>query len=375
MDYDVIIAGGSFAGLAAAVQLRGKRVLMVEPHEIGAVQTSACGTLLAVLEATGTLDSLLQVHDHFVINLEDRPYEFPLLYPFCTFDFRIFCDRLFHQADVELVRASVLGHQDHTVHTTQGAFEAEILMDATGWRAELATNARRRAEPHTGKSFGLETVVPLAKQGLHFHYDRRKLGGYNVGWLFPTGEFSRIGFGSYRGETRLNMALKDYAVEYFGNSPDGIHGGYWPYRRQPSVTGNVFRIGDSAGQCLPLSGEGIRPALFFGALAGSLARRVLEGETSLPDALEMYRERNNRRHFAAPHYLLLAAQKIVPALPIGWMKGIAGAIRRPENINPLMQLYWKVINPHALAQLWRGVGSSVPVHLQTSLEDPERSAL
>lgn len=375
MNYDVIIAGGSFAGLAAAIQLRGKRVLMVEPHEIGAVQTSACGTLLGVLEATGTMDSLLQVHDHFVINLEDRPYEFPLPYPFCTFDYRIFCDRLFRQADVELLYASVLGHQDHTVHTTKGVFDAEILMDATGWRAELATNARRRAEPHTGKSFGLETVIPLAKQGLHFHYDKKKLGGYNVGWLFPTGESSRIGFGSYRGETRLNAALKDYAVNYFGNSPDGIHGGYWPYRRQPAVTGHVFRIGDSAGQCLPLSGEGIRPALFFSALAGCLARRVLNGELRLSNALDIYQERNNRRHFAAPHYLMLAAQKIVPALPMGWMKWLASLIQHPENINLLMQLYWKVINPDALAQLWRGAGSSAPVHLQTALDDLERSAL
>ena len=52
MVYDVLIAGGSFAGLAAAVQLRGRRVLLVEPREIGAVQTSACGTPLAVLQAT-----------------------------------------------------------------------------------------------------------------------------------------------------------------------------------------------------------------------------------------------------------------------------------------------------------------------------------
>jgi glycine/D-amino acid oxidase-like deaminating enzyme len=44
LDYDVIITGGSFAGLAAAVQLRGKRRLLIGPHAIGAAQTSACGT-------------------------------------------------------------------------------------------------------------------------------------------------------------------------------------------------------------------------------------------------------------------------------------------------------------------------------------------
>ena len=36
MQCDIIISGGSFAGLAAAVQLHGKRVLLVEPHTIGA---------------------------------------------------------------------------------------------------------------------------------------------------------------------------------------------------------------------------------------------------------------------------------------------------------------------------------------------------
>ena len=37
MQYNVIISVGSFAGLAAAVQLHGKRVLLVEPHTISTV--------------------------------------------------------------------------------------------------------------------------------------------------------------------------------------------------------------------------------------------------------------------------------------------------------------------------------------------------
>ena len=39
MRYDVIVTGGSFAGLAVASQLRG-RALLVEPYEIGQRQTS-----------------------------------------------------------------------------------------------------------------------------------------------------------------------------------------------------------------------------------------------------------------------------------------------------------------------------------------------
>jgi glycine/D-amino acid oxidase-like deaminating enzyme len=42
-SWDVIIAGASFAGLAAAVELAGShRVLLIDRDQIGASQTSAC---------------------------------------------------------------------------------------------------------------------------------------------------------------------------------------------------------------------------------------------------------------------------------------------------------------------------------------------
>ena len=39
MDYEVIIAGASFSGLAAAKALVGKRVLLVDPKPTGTGQT------------------------------------------------------------------------------------------------------------------------------------------------------------------------------------------------------------------------------------------------------------------------------------------------------------------------------------------------
>lgn len=366
MDYEVIIAGGSFAGLAVAAQLRGRRVLLVEPHAIGAVQTSACGTLLAVLEATGAMDSLLQVHNHFALHLRDRTVEYALPYPFCTFDYRTFCYRLLAQGDAEILHASVLGHRGHTVYTTQGAFDAEILVDATGWRAALATNSRRQTEPHQGKSFGLETVVPVPEEGLHFYYDSPRLGPYNVGWLFPTGAFSRAGFASYRGHTGLNQNLTDFVQDQFRRSPDGRHGGYFPYSGQPATTGQVFRVGDAAGQCLPFSGEGIRPALYFGAASGRLVSRVLGGEMRVDEALRRYREFVEQHRPA--YRILLAAQKVVPGLPMAWIEALAGLVEPEERIGAVMRLYWKTISPEALgwpagedgipsASSWRSISS------------------
>jgi flavin-dependent dehydrogenase len=343
MDYDVMIAGGSFAGLAVAAGLRGRRVLVVEPHEIGTVQTSACGTLLAVLEATGTMESLLQVHDKLVLHFSHRIVEYPLPYSFCTFDYRTFCQRLHEQGDAEILQASVLGHHGHTVLTTRGAFTASILIDASGWRAALASNAQRQNQPHQGKSFGLETTIPISDQGLHFYYDPGRLQPYNIGWLFPVGASSRAGLGSYRGQSRMNESLKSFVNAQFNVPTDGRHGGYFPYRGQRATTGPVFRVGDSAGQCIPLTGEGIRPAVYFGAVVARLAQKVLTGELTEQEAMTMYHKFVERHRVG--YRFLLAAQKILPGLPIPWTEHLAGMIRSPEILVPLLQLYLEMANP------------------------------
>ncbi len=56
------------------------------------------------------------------------------------------------------------------------------------------------------------------------------------------------------------------AVRYQGN--------WFPHRLRPATEDGVFFAGDSAGHCLPLSGEGIRPAFYFGIAA---AREIRAG--------------------------------------------------------------------------------------------------
>lgn len=343
MVYDVLIAGGSFAGLAAAVQLRGRRVLLVEPREIGAVQTSACGTPLAVLQATGTVDSLLQIHNSLVLHLGDATIEYPLPYAFCTFDYRRFCQLLLAQADAEVVRASVLRHDGHVVTTTQGEFEARVLVDATGWRAALATNSQRRAQQPAGRSFGVETSLPMRADGLHFYYEPSLTGSRAVGWMFPAGATSRIGVGSYLGRSQLSRPLSRLLEARFSSAPNGRHGGYFPYRRLPAVSDDVFRVGDAAGHCLPLTGEGIRPALYFGAKLGRLVQGILLEEWDEAEARARYQLLAGLH--LLPHRGLLAAQRVLPALPLGGIKVVGEVIRRPAILDWLMRTYWSAFDP------------------------------
>src|ERR1700752_1119121 len=96
-DYDAIVVGASFGGLAVARQLKGE-VLLIDRNEVGAVQTSACGTPLWVPEALGVRASVLQVHERFILKTAGRTIHYDLsAVPFCTFDYRCFCEGLLAQ--------------------------------------------------------------------------------------------------------------------------------------------------------------------------------------------------------------------------------------------------------------------------------------
>ena len=75
----------------------------------------------------------------------------------------------------------------------------------------------------------------------------------------------------------------------------------------------MFFVGDSAGHCLPLSGEGIRTAFYFGIACGRELRTTLAGEQTRERALAAYGA-FSRRHAPtfAWAYLL---QRLIPALP------------------------------------------------------------
>ncbi len=374
--YDVIIAGASYGGLAAAIALRGRRVLLIDRHPVGAHQTSACGTLLAVVEALGLEHTLRQVHHRFVVHFPRRRFEFPLAYPFCTFDHAPFCQALRQRTDAEFVQATVYGRDGDTVITDQGAFQGDILIDASGWGAVL-TEGRASRVARGDMSFGLETEIPAPPtEGLHFWYEPGRLVPRGVTWLFPCGETSRFGIGSYAGNTRLKAGLAHFLDTDFGLTPGVIHGTYWPYGVRPASTDGVFRVGDAAGHCLPFTGEGIRPALYFGLACGQIVRQVLDGEHSpslrlgpssssggtsgqaagsgqrLTEGLEVY------RRFVAGHRwmsrILWRVQALFIRVPPNVLALPASLLTRPGMLHPIMWQYYRLFDPAVLMSLRPG---------------------
>ena len=90
-------------------------------------------------------------------------------------------------------------------------------------------------------------------------------------------------------------------------------GNWFPHRLRPAAEDGVFFVGDSAGHCFPLSGEGIRTAFYFGIACGRELRQVLAGERTSEQALRRYAAFSARHKRAFG--LALALQRLVPALP------------------------------------------------------------
>ncbi|HET9922872.1 MAG TPA: NAD(P)/FAD-dependent oxidoreductase [Methylomirabilota bacterium] len=330
-DYDAIVVGASFGGLAVARQLRGE-VLLLDRNEVGTVQTSACGTPLWVPETLGVSASVLQVHDRLVICTPTRTVRYDLsTVPFCTFDYRAFCEGLLAQCRVRFLRTSVSGIQDGAVVTGEGRFTAPMIVDCSGWRRAL-TGGAAAGPGRRHHSFGLETHTPLQDEGLTFLLDRRLIPE-GLGWIFPVGTGSLVGLGSYVGRSKLKPALERLLRDY-GISAGSYHGTYFPNRLRRPTVGRVFAVGDAAGQCLPLTAEGIRPALYFGGECGRIVQRVLDGTLSLEAGLETYRRLVAR--YRRPYRVLQFAQWMAAHTPTRWF----GAVTELAATRPFLPRWW-----------------------------------
>jgi len=67
-----------------------------------------------------------------------------------------------------------------------------------------------------------------------------------------------------------------------------LHGGFLPAAPRRPVVGPVFVVGDAAGHCFGLTGEGIRPALAFATRCGQLLGEVADGKRTPEQARRAY---------------------------------------------------------------------------------------
>jgi flavin-dependent dehydrogenase len=332
-DFDVLICGASFAGLAVARELRATRarVLVLDRYDIGERQTSACAAPTEWLRNLGLEASIRQTFGSLLVHTPHAEARWPLGWTFSTFDYRELCSLLWQQRGdaTEFETAKIEGRAGTStagiegVRTDRGVVRAGLVVDALGWRRVLGTGTNVQP-PEARLSRGLEVHPSGTGEDLELWIDRSVIrAGY--GWSFPAAEELRVGVGSFDPHDHVKQPTVALAGE-LGLPPEGYQGNWIPHKLRAAVEDGVFFAGDSAGHCLPLTAEGIRTAFYFGIACGRELRAVLEGRRSRAEALERYGRfsESHRRKFE----LMLQTQHAVPRLPPRALGAVTRAFRR-----------------------------------------------
>ena len=318
---DVLVCGASFAGLAVARELAatGADVLVVDRYEIGERATSACAAPVPWLHAMGVADSVRQELPAMTFTTPHGRVRYRLPWSWGAFDYRALCEGLwaqcgaarFETAKVDRLAASGVVHR---VSTDRGDLHAPLVVDALGWRRVLARDGHQ--PPRAPLSRGLE--VHPRRDGAADHADaldvwvERGLARRGYGWRVPAGTEARIGVGSYEPRDRVREPTVALAAR-LGAEAVRFQGNWFPHRLGAAVEDGVLFVGDSAGHCFPLSGEGIRTAFHFGIAAGREIAAVLAGERDRDAALRRYAAFSESHRPAVRR--AAALQRLVPALP------------------------------------------------------------
>ena len=341
-ERDLLVCGASFAGLVVARQMAGSGadVLVVDRYEIGERQTSACVIPTAWLEELGLLESEKQRFDSVLVHTAHGSLELPVPWSFSTFDYRSLCELLWNDCDAGFETAKVNGRSTAgdgarsngssgtiAVETDRGVISAPLVVDAMGWKRVLASDSTVQP-PDAPLSRGLEVHPKGRSDDLEVWIDRKFVPeGY--GWSFPADDELRIGVGSFDPRFHVRETTELLATDT-GHESTGWQGNWIPHKLRDGTDAGVFFAGDSAGHCLPLTAEGIRPALYFGAALGMELRAVVEGRQSRERALGAY-HRFNASHERQFRWLL-NSQKALPRIPPRLVKPVlAGAFWRASG--------------------------------------------
>jgi flavin-dependent dehydrogenase len=346
-----VICGASFAGLAAARELAGSGadVLVLDRYAIGERATSACGIPTDWLRALGMLELELQRFGELVVNTPGGTIVLDLPYTFSTFNYDAMCERLWRDCDATFESAAVIGrgpeqNGEIAVETDRGTVFAPLVVDALGWRRRLAADdgfqpidapLTRALEVHPqGRSEELEVWVD----------SRYARAGY--GWSFPADEEVRVGVCSYDPPSHVRRGTDLLAAD-LGREQVRYQGNWIPHRLRPGTEAGVFFAGDSAGQCLALTAEGIRTALYFGIAAGREMRAVFEGWQSRGAALARYAAFNDahRRGFG----VLLFFQRLIPRVPQRLLAPLFRIYRSQPLVDLTFDAYLRVAPPEFVA--------------------------
>ena len=340
---DVLVCGASFAGLAVARELAGAGadVLVVDRYAIGERQTSACAAPTPWLEAMGLQAAIRQEIPCMAFHTPHGSVRFRLPWSWSSFDYPTLCAELWAQCgDARFETAKVERRAGEAVLTDRGPLSAPLVVDALGWRRALGPGPNVQP-PEAAISRGLEVHPDGGGTDLDVWIDR-SLVRRGYGWSVPAGGEQRVGVGSYAPRDHVKAPTRALAAR-LDVPPVRYQGNWFPHALRPAAQDGVFFVGDSAGHCFPLSGEGIRTAFYFGIACGRELRRVLAGKATREQALAAYGA------FSAAHAPAFATalrlQRLIPALPPRALTALLAVLGRARPCSRTFSWYLEQAHP------------------------------
>ena len=323
-NYDVLVAGGSVAGLLTARELasRGISVVVVEEHhEIGTPEH--CGGMVSAqgLNKLGIMPDS-NVFQNFVtktiitspssrVELNSEHQNVVVI------DRRALDKQIAHQAQRAgaAIRTGCIfksigsdGAERFIAKTTDGDISCLYFVDARGI-ASLASSGRENFLP----SAQFEIYASWIKDDIvQVTFDSDLYPGF-FAWIIPTGQgIGKVGVAG-RG-INVSTALKDF-VESRGERYSTIRKIFAPIwiggAVDSFVTGKTILVGDAAGQTKPSTAGGIYSCGIAGILAGrAIAETIKLNEDS---ALKVY-EQEWRNLFQNEFRKMTMARKVLERL-------------------------------------------------------------
>lgn len=284
VDYDVVVAGGSVAGLLCAreVASAGHKVLVIEEdYEIGTPEH--CGGLvsvpamddLGIIPMRATLDNKIRSARLVSpsgkgITLDARPQQVIVL------DRREFDKQIAHQATSSgaevRVRTQMREITTDGIRTNDGEVRCKVVVDARG-----VTSLVNRDRTGTLQSAQYEVYADwVDKELVEVYLDQEKYPGF-FAWVIPTRhDEAKVGVAG-RG-INAAVVLEEFLKSKGRHStirkifaPIWIKGPIKEF-----VAKNVVTIGDAAGQAKPTTAGGIYSSGVGGILAGRAISKYLD---------------------------------------------------------------------------------------------------
>ncbi len=317
-EFDIIVAGGGPAGLAAAMAAaaKGLSVLVLEKSlEIGYPVHTSGGSWTRELLELGIPERFMHPIKtlQFISNKSTASYDYAPA-EICVIDIRGVYQYLAEQASLQgaviltntTVKEPLLadGKLCGVIAVRNGInteYKAKLVIDASGFGSTIA---KKMGLKNQALSYGNGAEYEIITSGWAQDKTAIMLGSIfspvGYAWVFPFGANRvRVGIGIVAPKCKANPLE---LLEAFINSNHEIARQLQPYSIVETHLGsvpnagyidktyadNLLVAGDSAGQVLGIAGEGIRLALEIGKMAGETAAAAIQKNDTSADYLKKY---------------------------------------------------------------------------------------